>query len=404
MTRRNRWILAGTLTGLAGFLGWLLTPSPVAVEIAAVTRGPLEETVDEQAKTRIRDHYVLSAPLSGELDRMSLREGDEIAAGQIVARLRPVVPALLDSRTQLELRRRVEAARAAQERAAARLAQAQVALEQARLEVERSRKLAESKLVAVAKLESDELTFLMAQREIDTANADIHVARHDVEVAVAAVSRAHEGARSDEDWLLKAPIAGRVLRVQQKSAGTVGVGTPLIEFGDLSDLEVVIEQLTNEATRVTAGAAVRFDDWGGSEPLLGRVRRIEPWGFTKVSALGVEEQRVNVLVDFVSPREQWASLGEGYRLAAHIQVYRNDAALRLPTGALFRVGDQWTVYTVDNRSRARRVPVRIDHRGAVFTELLGPLSEGTRVIVYPGDTIRDGVRVQPGESTGGQMP
>src|SRR5690242_11500305 len=191
MTRRNRWILAGTLTGLAGVLVWLLTPSPVAVEIAAVTRGPLEETVDEQAKTRIRDHYVLSAPLSGELDRMSLREGDEIAAGQIVARLRPVVPALLDSRTQLELRRRVEAARAAQERAAARLAQAQVALEQARLEVERSRKLAESKLVAVAKLESDELTFLMAQREIDTANADIHVARHDVEVAVAAVSRAH---------------------------------------------------------------------------------------------------------------------------------------------------------------------------------------------------------------------
>lgn len=395
MTHRNQWILAGTLTGLVVFLVWVLIPSPVTVEIGTVTRGPLEETVDEQAKTRIRDHYVLSAPLSGELDRISLREGDEIAAGQTVARLRPVVPALLDSRTELELRRRVEAARAAQERAAARLAQAQVALEQARLEVERSRKLAASKLVAVAKLESDELSFLMTQREIDTANADVHVARHDVEVAVAAVSRAHEGARTDEDWLLKAPIAGRVLRVQQKSAGTVSVGAPLIEFGDLSDLEVLIEQLTNEATRVAPGAPVRFDDWGGPQPLLGRVRRIEPWGFTKISALGVEEQRVNILVDLVSPHEQWASLGEGYRLDAHIQVYRNDNALRLPTGALFRIGDQWTVYTVDNHNRARRITVRIDHRGTLFSELLGPLSEGTRVIVYPGDTIRDGVRVAP---------
>jgi HlyD family secretion protein len=225
------------------------------------------------------------------------------------------------------------------------------------------------------------------------------VARHDVDVAVAAVSRAHEGARTDADWLLKAPIAGRVLRVQQKSAGTVSVGAPLIEFGDLADLEVVIEQLTNEATRVRPGAPVRFDNWGDSRPLLGRVRRIEPWGFTKISALGVEEQRVNILVDLVSPHEQWASLGEGYRLDAHIEVYRNDNALRLPTGALFRVGDQWTVYAVDNRDRARRVPVRIDHRGPVFTELLSGLPESARVILYPGDTIRDGVRVASAAGT-----
>ncbi|HYL01549.1 MAG TPA: hypothetical protein VEU78_10150 [Steroidobacteraceae bacterium] len=395
MTRRNQWLLAGSLAALAAFLAWVLMPSPVTVEIGAVSRGPLEETVDEQAKTRIRDHYVLSAPLTGELDRITLKEGDQIAAGETVARLHPAMPALLDSRTELELRRRVDAARAAQERAAARQAQAQVALEQARLELERSRKLAESKLIAAAKLETDELSHLMAQRELDTANADVHVARHDVDVAVAAVSRVHEGARSDADWLLKAPIAGRVLRVQQKSAGTVSVGAALIEFGDLADLEVLIEQLTNEATRVTPGAAVRFDNWGGAGPLLGRVRRIEPWGFTKISALGVEEQRVNILVDFVSPHEVWAALGEGYRLDAHIQVYRNDNALRLPTGALFRVGDQWAVYTLESGNRAHRVPVRIDHRGPVFAELRGDLPEGARVILYPGDTIRDGVRVAP---------
>jgi HlyD family secretion protein len=395
MTRRNQLLLAGTLVGIAGFLVWLLMPAPLAVDIGTVTRGPLELTVDEQAKTRIRDHYVLSAPLTGELGRITLREGDEIAAGETVARLQPVIPALLDSRTELELRRRVEAARATQERAAARFAQSQVALAQARLEVERSRKLAESKLVPAAKLETDELALLMAQRELDSASADVHVARHDVDVAIAAVSRARDSTRGDAgaDWPLKAPIAGWVLRVQQKSAGTVNVGAPLIEFGDLGNLEVVIEALTNEATCVAPGAPVTFDNWGGPQPLLGRVRRIEPWGFTKVSALGVEEQRVNVLVDFLSPHDQWASLSEGYRLDAHIQVYRNDSALRLPTGALFRSGEQWAVYALQSNGRVRRVQVRIDHRGAVFTELLSGLPDGARVVLYPGDTIQDGVRV-----------
>ncbi|HYL03605.1 MAG TPA: HlyD family efflux transporter periplasmic adaptor subunit [Steroidobacteraceae bacterium] len=393
MTVRKRWLLAGTVLGIAAFLLWLLMPAPVPVEVATVTRGALEETVDEQAKTRIRDHYVLSAPLAGELERISLREGDAIAAGEPVARLRPVIPALLDSRTELELRRRVEAARAAEERAAARVAQSQVGLAQARLEVERSRRLAESKLIPAAKLDADELTFLMAQRELDGANADVHVARHDVDIAVAAVSRARAGNHPEADWVLKAPIAGWVLRVQQKSAGNVAVGAPLIEIGDLANLEVVIEALTNEATRVAPGAPVTFDNWGGAEPLRGRVRRIEPWGFTKVSALGVEEQRVNILVDFVSPRDRWASLGEAYRLDAHIQVYRNDTALRLPTGALFRSGAQWSVYAVGSNGRAQRVPVRIDHRGPLFAEVLGGVSEGTRVVMYPGDNIADGVRV-----------
>lgn len=396
MTRRNWLLLAASALGIGGLLAWVLIPAPIAVELGSVTRGPLEQTVDEEAKTRIRDHYVVFAPLTGELERITLREGDEIAEGQVVARLRPVIPTLLDSRTELELRRRVEAARAAQERAAARLAQSEVALAQARLEVERSRKLAEAKLIAVAKLDADELAFLMAQRELDSARADLHVARHDVDVAVAAVSRAREGSRADAgaDWLLNAPIAGRVLRVQQKSAGAVSLGAPLIEFGDLANLEVVIEALTNEATRVKPGAAVTLDNWGGPRPLLGRVRRIEPWGFTKVSALGVEEQRVNILVDFISPREQWASLSEGYRLDAHIQVYRNDNALRVPTGALFRVEEQWVVYALQSNGRVRRAALQVDHRGALFTELLTGLPEGAQVVLYPGDTVQDGVRVR----------
>jgi HlyD family secretion protein len=197
-------------------------------------------------------------------------------------------------------------------------------------------------------------------------------------------------------WSVTAPIAGRILRVQQKSAGTVAVGTPLLELGDPGNLEVQIELLTTEAPPVAAGAPVRLINWGGPTPLSGRVRRIEPWGFTKVSALGVEEQRVNVLVDITSPRKEWDTLGEGYRLDAQIQVYRRDNALVVPTGALFRSGERWSVYLVTTAQRARRVPVTIGHRNDRVAEVLGGLVQGDRVVVYPSDALRDGARIATG--------
>jgi HlyD family secretion protein len=394
MNRRNVILVATVIVLTAALLAWALMPVAIMVELAPVTRGAFEQTVDEQAKTRIRDHYIVSSPLAGELDRIALREGDDVVAGGVIARLHPVMPALLDARTEQELRRRVEAAQAAKERAEARVKQAEVGMEQSRLELERSRKLAESKMVAQAKLESDELGFQMSERELDSARADAHVAQHDIDIATAAVMRARDasGKGLQPDWPLRAPIAGRVLRVQQKSGGTVAVGTPLIELGEPENLEILIELLTTEAPQVVAGAAVRLDNWGGAPPLSGRVRRIEPWGFTKISALGVEEQRVNVLVDIVSDRSQWSALGEGYRLDAHIRVYARDDALRVPTGALFRSGAQWSVFAVTD-GRARQTGVTVGRRTASSTEVLDGLKEGERVVLYPSDAVRDGVRL-----------
>jgi HlyD family secretion protein len=395
---RRRVFLFGIAAVLAGaLLVWALVPAPIAVEVASVARGPFEQTTDEQARTRIRDHYAVTAPLNGEVERLALREGDDVAAGALVARLHPALPALLDNRTELELRRRVEAARAAKEATDARVARSAIALVQARRDAERSRQLAPSHLVAAAKLESDELALAMATQELESARADAHVAQHDIDIAVAALARAREpGGGTGSVWPVTAPIAGRVLRVQQKSAGTVTVGAPLLELGDPGNLEVLIELLTTEAPLVAAGAPVRFINWGGPTTLSGRVRRIEPWGFTKVSALGVEEQRVNVLVDITSPRKEWDALGEGYRLDARIQVYRRDNALTVPTGALFRMGERWSVYLITTGQRAQRVPVTIGHRNDRVAEVLAGLREGDRVVVYPSDALRDGARVAAG--------
>jgi len=274
-----------------------------------------------------------------------------------------------------------------------------VAVVQARLDAERSRKLAESHLIAAAKLETDELTLAMATQEVASAKADAHVARHDIDIAIAALARARAGGRGDgsTDWPLAAPIGGRVLRVQQKSGGSVGIGTPLLELGDPGNLEILIELLTTEAPQVTPGAPVRLINWGGPAPLNGQVRRVEPWGFTKVSALGVEEQRVNVLVDIISPRSDWESLGEGYRLDAKIEVYRAEQALMAPTGALFRAGDQWFVYLVTSGGRAQQTPVTVSHRNDRYAEVVSGIHEGDRVVVYPGDAIHDNVRVTTNE-------
>jgi HlyD family secretion protein len=394
MNRRSIIGLAAAGVVATALLGWALIPAAIAVETAPVRLESFVQTVDEQARTRIRDHYVIAAPLSGEIDRIALREGDDVAAGAVIARLHPALPALLDSRTELELRRRAEAARAAKESAEARVARTQAALVQARLEAERSRKLAADQLVPAAKLQSDELLLVQVTHELESARADAHVAQHEIDIAVAAQARVRAGSSGGASaWPLTAPIAGRVLRIQQKSAGAVGVGTALLELGDPGNIEVLIELLTTEAPLVTAGSAVTLANWGGHSDLAGRVRRVEPLGFTKISALGVEEQRVNVLVDIISPRANWQALGEGYRLDARIEVYRNNQALTVPTGALIRAGEHWIVYSVAGGRRAHQVRVEIGHRNDRDAEILGGLKQGERVVVYPNDALRDGVRV-----------
>jgi HlyD family secretion protein len=398
MTTRNKvtWLAIAALAGAA--LVWALRPSPVAVEIVAITRGPFDKTVDEQAKTRVRNHYVISTPLAGTVERITLTEGDSVKPGETIAVLHPTEPSLLDARTRSELVGRLAAAQAAKEHAEVGVAAAQAELAQARIDLDRTTKLAAQNLVAKAKVETDTLTVALKTQELEAARASVHVAQHDVDVARAALSRASGGATDGSAWLIRSPVQGRLVRVMQVSEATLGVGVPLVEIADAADLEVVVEVLTADAAQVKPGARVELSNWGGPGVLEGRVRRIEPLAFTKISALGVEEQRVNVIVDILTPPSERTDLGEGYRVDARISTYHNDNVLLVPTGALFRSGDRWSVYAVTPGGRARLTPVEIGQRNSADAELLKGLAAGDRVVVYPSDAVKDGSRVSPSQT------
>lgn len=393
--KRSHMLLIGAGVAAALLaLGWAFAPRPLEVETAAVAEGPFEATVDEDARTRLRDRYVVSAPLAGRLDRIALREGDTVAAGDVVAALTPVLSPLLDERSLRELRARVEAARAGVERATARVEGAKVAVAQARNEARRSEELARQGFVAATKLETDRLALLAAQKDQDAALAERHVATHDAEQARAALSAVQRDG-SGPAFALRAPVAGRVLRVVQPSEASVALGTPLLELGDVARMEVVAELLTTEAVRLQPGQPVHIERWGGPGELQGRVRLVEPGAFTKVSALGVEEQRVRVLIDLASPPAQWQSLGDGYRVGVRIVVQAAPKALQVPLAALFPRADAagMAVFVVDG-GRARLQPVELAGRGTTHAWVRQGVAAGTQVIVYPPATAADGARVR----------
>ena len=391
MKKKIIWIGLIVLAGLA--LVWVLRPQPVLAETARITRGPFDRTVDEQAKTRVRDHYVVSTPLSGRVERITLLEGDMVKSGEVLAVLHPVEPSLIDARSRGELENRVEAAKASKERAQVGVIAAAAALTQARADFERSTTLARQNLVPPAKLEADRLLVALKTQELEAAHAGVDVAGHEIDVARAALSRASGRDSGGSDWFIRSPVQGRIVRVLQISEATVGVGAPLLEIADTRNLEVVAEVLTADAAQLKPGARVDLTNWGGARTLEARLRRIEPLAFTKISALGVEEQRVNVLIDIVTPPSEWAGLGEGYRVDAHISAFHSDNVLRVPTGALFRSGEQWTVYRVSDDGRARLTRVEIEQRNATDAELLRGLAENDHVIVYPSDAVHDGTRI-----------
>lgn len=406
MSRRS-WIAAiaaAVLLGLA--LLWAFMPQPVAVEVAAVTQGRFETTIDEDGKTRLADRYVVAAALAGRLARIGLREGDPVEAGMTVATLTPVLPALQDERARRELRARVEAAEDNVARAAARVQRVQVALAQARTEQRRSEELAQQGFIAPTKLDADRLATEAAQRELDTAAAEQRIAGHDLEQARAALGAVQPGA-AVRPFEVRSPIGGRVMRVLQQSETVVALGTPLIELGDTQRLEIVAELLTADALAAAPGRHVRIEGWGGPAALEGRVRAVEPAAFTKVSALGVEEQRVRVLIDFTSPRVQWQALGDGFRVGVRIVTVAQEEALQVPVSAVFPLpadgagsGPDTTaespthaVFVIEG-GRARQVPVRLGGRNGSAAWIRSGLALGTSVIVYPPATVHDGVRVR----------
>lgn len=386
MPSQRRIVMFALFLLAAGGLYLWLRPAPVPVETATVQRGALEVTVDEEGETRVRERYTVAAPVTGRLVRVTLDAGDPVEAGQVVAE---IVPQALDPRFLAEARARQQAALAQTREADARVAQAEAALAQARRTADRARRLARNKTISAEELEVTTLEETTRTREFEAAQFAARTAAHNLEAAEAALLASGDDSSDNPRVSVAAPVRGTVLRIFEESARVVPVGSPILEVGDPQDLEIVIDVLSTDAVRITPGASVRLEDWGGEQPLQARVRRIEPSGFTKVSALGVEEQRVNVIADFVDAP---ANLGDGYRLEARIVTWSGKDVLTVPAGALFRTGDTWRVFIADGK-RARLRDVRIGHRNALAAEVLDGLVEGDRVIVHPSDLVADGVQI-----------
>jgi HlyD family secretion protein len=399
---QRKTLIASVIAGvaLAALLGWAFAPRPIVVDVATASLGRFETTIDEDGRTRLADRYVVTAPLAGRLRRQTLREGDEIAADAVVATLQPVLSPMLDERTLAEQRARLGAAEGGVARARTRIEAAQVALEQARNELRRTEQLALQGFVAPTKIDADRLAAQAAQKELDTALESEHIARHDLEQARAALGAVKGG--QGAEFALRSPVAGRVLKVHQTSETTVAMGTPLVDVGDIGRLEIVAELLTSDALHASPGRVVRIERWGGPTVLEGRVRRVEPAAFTKVSALGVEEQRVNVIIDLVSPREQWLGLGDGFRVGVRIVTRSEGSVLRVPASAVFpwpaavegaASAPSHGVFRVDG-GQARLQPVRLGARNGSQAWIQEGLQAGQHVIVYPPAAVMDGVRVK----------
>jgi HlyD family secretion protein len=386
---------AGLAIVAVAALVYALRPQPVAVETARVSKARFVATVNEDGKTRVRERYTVAAPLAGGMARIALKVGDRVRDGDNVTTITPSPAPLLDARSRAEAEERLGAAEASRERSEAAVQRADAQLAQARTDLDRTRDLASRGAATTQALERAELAMRVADRDARAAQFQNHAADHEVSQARALLARYDRGGEAmSERWTVTAPIAGAVLKVLQESETIVAPGTPLIELGDASDIEIVVDVLSSEAVEIKPGADVVIEAWGGPQPLAGRVRRIEPAGFTKVSTLGVEEQRVNVIVDVTSPAEARAGLGDGYRVEARITVFEKDDALVVPAGALFRTGAQWQVYLVrDGRVQLRDVDVL--RRSGRFAAVTAGLEAGDEVVIYPGDRVRPGAAVTP---------
>jgi len=382
----------GLAVAVAG-VAWFLMPRSLPVETAAVARGRFVATVDEDGKTRIRERYVVAAPLAGRLTRVGLKAGDPVVADDVVATITPPPAPLLDPRSRREAEERLGAAEAARERSKAAVERAQAQAGQAKTDLDRARTLVAQGASTVQALERTELAMRVADRDLRAAEFQDHAAGHELDQAKALLARYQDGADAPiERWNITAPVSGVVLRVAQESETVVQSGAPLLEIGDPRDLEIVTDVLSVDAVEIRPGAEVAIEHWGGPGVLSGRVRRIEPAAFTKISTLGVEEQRVNVLIDVLSPQEQWTGLGDGYQVDTRITVFTQDDIEIIPAGALFRRGDNWSVYVVDD-GRAQSRPIDLVRRSGRYAAVKNGLAQGEEVIVYPSDQISSGVRV-----------
>jgi HlyD family secretion protein len=380
-------ILAGT---------YALIPKPVNVEVASVSEGPLRVTVQQDGKTRIREKYIVSTPVAGRLSRIELRSGDQVTAEQtLIAVVQPSDPEMLDARARAQADAQVQSAEAAVQRSESNSGQVAINHDLAKAKYERAKRLHESQAVSDDEYDIAKAEFLASEQAIKTAKFESDIAKFELEMARAASSQfTDEKADSSvEPFEIFSPISGKVLRVFQESSTVLSVGTPLLELGDPKNLEIEIDVLSIDAVRIKPGAEISIEHWGGESPLKGNVRVIEPAAFTKISSLGVEEQRVNIIADFNETPERIASLGDGYRVEARITVDELKNTMQIPNSALFRHQRQWHVMKVEN-NQATLQPVEIGLQNETTTQIIKGLNPGEQIVVYPSDQLSAGTSVR----------
>ncbi len=378
----------------AVLLALAFRPAPVEVETALAARGPLQVTLDEDGETRAHDRFTLAAPIAGHLSRIEFHEGDTVGPETTLATLSPL-PA--DARETAEIRARIEAAEARRREAQEQLASRENDYAQAVRDGDRARLLAQDRIVARQVLEQAESRQTSAAKDVEAAKFRVRAALAELEREKAGlISLEAAQSQSGNQVALRPPVRCRILRILEKSERVVPFGTPIIVLSNPGKLEIVADLLSTDAVKVQPGAPVLIENWGGPASLRGKVRLVEPYAFTKVSALGIEEQRANVVVDFLDPP---ANLGDGYRVEVRIILWQNPSVLKVPASALFRNGSQWNIFVVE-AGRARIFPVEAGHRNAAEVELLKGLNEGARVILHPANDLKVGARVTLRSATG----
>lgn len=392
MKKKIAWMVGGLI--VLALLVWAFMPRATEVEVASVTQGRFERSVQEDGKTRLRDRYVVSTPLAGRVARITLRQGDSVERDAMVATLWPLVPALLDERARDQQNAHVGTLEASVSRAKANVGRAMAALDQARAELKRNEALAKEGFVSPNQNETGRLTVRLREQELESARQEESGARHELDQSRIALRQYSSGSTGAQQraWQIKAPVSGKILKIQQQSEGIVQAGTPLMELGNPSQLEVVVDVLTEDAAQIRPGTPVQLSNWGGPETLEGRVRLIEPAAFTKVSALGVEEQRVNAVIDITSAPDKRATLGDGFKVDVRVLVQVVESAVKVPVSALFPVGGRSALFVVEG-GRARQREIEVAARNGVEAWVKTGLAPGTPVIVYPPTALKDGARV-----------
>ncbi len=387
--RSISWLGGAALLAL---VAWGLWPKPVLVETGVVARGPLTVRVSEEGKTRVRSRYVVAAPVAGKMRRVPLKPGDEVKAGEtLLTAIEPVVAPLLDPRARAQAEAVVSMREASRKQAAEALDVNKAASKMAESELERVRSVTRAGTMSQSDRDRSEMESSMRAAEVRAAEFALQVADYELAQARAALERP-ETSMAGNLVEVKSPVSGRVLKVMLESETVVTPGTQILEVGDPADIEIEAEILSRDAVTIHPGDAAEIDQWGGENPLKGRVRRVEPAAFTKISALGVEEQRVIVLSDLVDPPETAKALGDRYRVEVRVAVWHADDVLVVPAGSLFREGNAWKTY-VFSGGNAKLTAIEAGHSDGRFTEILSGLGAGAEVLLHPPDTVKDGTAV-----------